>query len=76
MRGKVKNPLEGHYKTYFPLKDITTKVCPRSLIHTFYFYLEIIYSKKNPSDAIYRTTFFTFNISKYGHYDSVSGKKW
>ena len=72
----MKNPVEGHYKTYFPLKDKTTKVGPRSFVNKNFFQLENIYSKKNPSDAIYRTTFFTFNISKYGHYDTASGKKW
>ena len=76
LRGKFKNPVEGHYETLFSLKITTTKVCPRSFTDIILFYLENIYSKKNPSDTIYRTTFFTFHISEYGHYNSVSGKKW
>jgi len=72
----MKNPLEGHYNNMFPLKIITTKVCPRSFVMIPYFYLDFIYIKKNPSDAIIRTIFFSFNIYKNPSHVYVSGKKW
>ena len=75
-RVSIKNPLEGHYNILFSLKITTTKVCPRSFLPTFYFYLENLYSKKNPSDAIYKTTFFTFHIIKNPSNTYTSGKKW
>ncbi len=75
-RGNMKNPVEDTIKSLFPLKITTTKVGPRSFVNILFFYLEYLYSKKNPSDAIYRTTFFTFHIIKNPSHIYVSGKKW
>jgi hypothetical protein len=75
-RGNLKNPVEGHYNTLFPLKIITTKVCPRYFLYMSYFYLDFIYIKKNPSNAIVRTIFFTFHMYKNPSHVYVSGKKW
>ena len=75
-RGSLRNPVEGHYNNMFSLKIITTKVCPRHFVSTIYFSLENVYSKKNPSDAIIRTIFFSFNIYKNPSHVYVSGKKW
>ena len=72
----MKNPVEGHYNTLFSLKILTTKVGPRSFLVIPYFYLDFIYIKKNPSDAIRNDTFFTFNIYKNPSHIYVSGKKW
>ena len=70
------NLVEGYVMSYLiPIKG-GLKSPPTLFIHYFYFLLDIIYSEKNPSDAIYRTIFLTFHIPKYGHYTMTSGNLW
>ena len=76
VRGNLRNPVERLYNTLFSLKIVTTKVCPRHFFYTSYFSLDYIHSKKNPSNAIVRTTFLTFHMYKNPSHTYLSGKKW